>query len=291
MQRFGIPATARASFALYNTREEVDALVAGHREGAGGVRLMADLRDLYQDVILEHSKAPRNFRELAAANHKAEGFNPLCGDHFTVYLDLDGDSIRDISFQGSGCAISKASASMMTQSLKGKTKAEAEKLFGRFHDMVTGHAAARRRAGRAGQAGRFFRRVRISRAREVRDAGLAHAAGRARRQAGSGLDGIDVEHRTSEVIPMATNEPITLSREMRRGRNSQRHQQQASRRYSRARSCRIWAAVTRSYSDYGLMYRIDAKDADALGLSNAAPRRKQPRRRTSPSAKKWSGTS
>jgi nitrogen fixation protein NifU and related proteins len=101
---------------------------------------MADLRDLYQDVILEHSKAPRNFRELANANHKAEGFNPLCGDHFTVYLDLDGDSIRDISFQGSGCAISKASASMMTQSLKGKTKADAEKLFGRFHGMVTGHA-------------------------------------------------------------------------------------------------------------------------------------------------------
>ena len=100
---------------------------------------MADLRDLYQDVILEHSKAPRNFREMAGANHKAEGFNPLCGDHFTVYLDLEGDSIRDISFQGSGCAISKASASMMTQSLKGKTKADAEKLFGGFHDMVTGH--------------------------------------------------------------------------------------------------------------------------------------------------------
>jgi nitrogen fixation NifU-like protein len=100
---------------------------------------MGDLRDLYQDVILEHSKAPRNFRELASANHKAEGFNPLCGDHFTVYLDLQGDSIHDITFQGSGCAISKASASMMTQSLKGKTKADAEKLFGRFHDMVTGH--------------------------------------------------------------------------------------------------------------------------------------------------------
>ena len=100
---------------------------------------MPDLRDLYQDVILEHSKAPRNFRALASANRKAEGFNPLCGDRFTVYLDLEGDAIRDISFQGSGCAISKASASMMTQSLKGKSKADAEKLFGRFHDMVTGH--------------------------------------------------------------------------------------------------------------------------------------------------------
>ena len=99
---------------------------------------MSDLRDLYQDVILEHSKAPRNFRELPAANHKAEGFNPLCGDRFTVYVTLEGDAIRDISFQGSGCAISKSSASMMTQSVKGKTKAEAEKMFARFHELVTG---------------------------------------------------------------------------------------------------------------------------------------------------------
>jgi nitrogen fixation NifU-like protein len=77
-----------------------------------------------------------------AANHKAEGYNPLCGDRFTVYLDMEGDSIRDISFQGSGCAISKASASMMTQIVKGKTKAEAEQLFDRFHKLVTGHAPA-----------------------------------------------------------------------------------------------------------------------------------------------------
>jgi nitrogen fixation NifU-like protein len=102
---------------------------------------MSDLRDLYQDVILEHSKAPRNFRAQAAANHKAEGYNPLCGDRFTVYLTLEGDKISDISFEGSGCAISKASASMMTQSLKGKTIEEAEKLFARFHDLVTGHGA------------------------------------------------------------------------------------------------------------------------------------------------------
>jgi nitrogen fixation protein NifU and related proteins len=100
---------------------------------------MAGLRDLYQEVILEHSKVPRNYREIAGADHKAEGFNPLCGDRFTVYLHLDGEIIRDISFQGSGCAISKASASMMTQILKGKTRDEAEKLFGRFHDLVTGH--------------------------------------------------------------------------------------------------------------------------------------------------------
>jgi nitrogen fixation NifU-like protein len=99
---------------------------------------MSELRDLYQDVILEHSKAPRNYRELPAANHKAEGFNPLCGDRFTIYVTTEGDSIRDITFQGSGCAISKASASMMTQSLKGKSREEATKIFERFHNLVTG---------------------------------------------------------------------------------------------------------------------------------------------------------
>lgn len=101
---------------------------------------MSELRELYQDVILEHSKAPRNYRLLQTANHKAEGYNPLCGDHFTVYLDLEGDSIRDVSFQGSGCAISKASASMMTQIVKGKSKEETKKLFEQFHKLVTGQA-------------------------------------------------------------------------------------------------------------------------------------------------------
>jgi len=113
---------------------------------------MSDLRDLYQDVILEHSKTPRNYRELPAADHKAEGFNPLCGDRFTVYVTLDGDTIRDVSFQGSGCAISKSSASMMTQSVKGKTLAEAEKIFERFHEMVTGHAPA---AGNESELGKL----------------------------------------------------------------------------------------------------------------------------------------
>ena len=103
---------------------------------------MPDLRELYQEVILEHSKAPRNYRELARANHRAEGFNPICGDHFIVYLDLEDESIRDIGFQGSGCAISKASASMMTQCVKGKTKAEAETLFDQFHKLVTGQSPA-----------------------------------------------------------------------------------------------------------------------------------------------------
>lgn len=108
---------------------------------------MTDLRDLYQEVILEHSKAPRNYRLLQNANQTAEGFNPLCGDHFTVYLDLQGDAIRDISFQGSGCAISKASASMMTQMLKGKRREEAERLFEEFHKLVTGQAQATDKAG------------------------------------------------------------------------------------------------------------------------------------------------
>jgi nitrogen fixation NifU-like protein len=102
---------------------------------------MADLRELYQELILEHSKAPRNYREPAAANCKAEGYNPLCGDRFTVFLDVEDDFIRDVGFQGSGCAISKASASMMTQSVKGKTRAEAAKLFEQFHALVTGRAA------------------------------------------------------------------------------------------------------------------------------------------------------
>src|SRR6476646_5435508 len=101
---------------------------------------MADLRDLYQEVILEHSKAPRNFHTLAESNQQAEGFNPLCGDHFTVYVNVDGNSIQDIGFQGSGCAISKASASMMTQAVKGKSKAEAKELFDTFHKLVTGEA-------------------------------------------------------------------------------------------------------------------------------------------------------
>ena len=108
---------------------------------------MSELRDLYQEVILEHSKAPRNYRQLPAPHRSAEGFNPLCGDHFTVYVVLEGDSIRDISFQGSGCAISKASASMMTQSVKGKTKAEAEELFRQFQGLVTNQPAAGQGSG------------------------------------------------------------------------------------------------------------------------------------------------
>lgn len=97
----------------------------------------ADLRDLYQEVVLDHSKKPRNFRRLEDANRTAEGFNPLCGDRVVLYLKVDQGIIQDIGFQGSGCAISKASASMMTGALKGKTVEEAEALFQRFHDLVT----------------------------------------------------------------------------------------------------------------------------------------------------------
>jgi nitrogen fixation protein NifU and related proteins len=99
---------------------------------------MSDLRELYQQVILDHYKRPRNFKRLDGATCHAEGHNPLCGDEITVYLHMDGDTICDISFEGAGCAISQSAASLMTTVLKGKTKAEAEALFTKFHDMVTG---------------------------------------------------------------------------------------------------------------------------------------------------------
>ena len=101
---------------------------------------MSDLGDLYQEVILDHNKRPRNFQKLEGANRKAEGFNPLCGDQITVYLVLENDLIKDIGFQGSGCAISKASASMMTSAVKGKTRSEGEALFDKVHKMLTGAA-------------------------------------------------------------------------------------------------------------------------------------------------------
>ena len=98
---------------------------------------MSDLRELYQQVIIDHSRSPRNFKELEGASHSAEGYNPLCGDQITVYLLVDGDVVKDVSFKGSGCAISKASASLMTAAVKGKTIKEAEEMFDRFRDMVT----------------------------------------------------------------------------------------------------------------------------------------------------------
>ena len=100
----------------------------------------ADLRDLYQQVIMDHNKKPRNFIDMAYANHLAHGNNPLCGDALVVYVKLDGDVIQDLSFQGSGCAISMASASLMTEALKGKTLAEAEVIYQQVHDQLTGES-------------------------------------------------------------------------------------------------------------------------------------------------------
>lgn len=97
-----------------------------------------DLGALYQDVILEHNRSPKNFGELAEASGTAHGRNPMCGDEVTIWLKVDGDVVQDVSFIGTGCAISKASASMMTQAVKGKTREEATKLFEAFHGMVTG---------------------------------------------------------------------------------------------------------------------------------------------------------
>jgi len=97
-----------------------------------------NLRDLYQEVILDHAKKPRNFRALEEPSAKADGYNPVCGDRATIFLKLDGDRLSDVTFKGAGCSISTASASLMTEALKGKTRAEAKALFDRFHRLVTG---------------------------------------------------------------------------------------------------------------------------------------------------------
>jgi nitrogen fixation NifU-like protein len=99
---------------------------------------MSSLSELYQNVILEHNRSPRNYRAMPDADRKADGHNPLCGDQVTVFVRLDGDLIGDVSFQGAGCAISKASASLMTGAVKGKSTAEVAGLFDRFHQLVTG---------------------------------------------------------------------------------------------------------------------------------------------------------
>jgi nitrogen fixation NifU-like protein len=102
---------------------------------------MTDLQDLYQELILDHGRRPRNFRALDGATRSAEGYNPLCGDKVKIYVRMDADIVKDISFEGAGCAISTASASIMTETLKGKTRAEAEELFQTFHNLVTGRQA------------------------------------------------------------------------------------------------------------------------------------------------------
>lgn len=114
--------------------------------------MTTDVRSLYQEIILDHNKNPRNFRAMEDATRVVDGYNPLCGDHYTVYLKMKDDTIEDISFTGSGCAISKASASVMSTMTKGKTKKEAIALFTTFHDLVTGTADP---AGRLEELGRL----------------------------------------------------------------------------------------------------------------------------------------
>ncbi len=114
----------------------------------------SDLQDLYQQVIVDHSKKPRNFRAIEDAR-KVEGYNPLCGDHVTVYVKMDGGRIADISFQGTGCAISTASASLLTEALKGKTLEDADALFAAFHELVTGLEPAHAERPRLGKLEAF----------------------------------------------------------------------------------------------------------------------------------------
>jgi len=112
---------------------------------------MSELDDLYQEVILDHNKSPRNFRAIAGANRRADGYNPLCGDQVTVFLQVEDGVIKDISFQGSGCAISKASASMMTTELKGKPESAAHELFENVHHMLTGEPGSEDGGERVGK--------------------------------------------------------------------------------------------------------------------------------------------
>ena len=117
---------------------------------------MNELRELYQEYILDHSKHPRNFHVAASANREARGHNPLCGDKLTVYVKLEDDRIADVSFEGAGCAISTASASLMTQALKGKTLAEAKELYEEFHGMVTGDPGGHVPSDRLGKLAVFM---------------------------------------------------------------------------------------------------------------------------------------
>jgi len=116
---------------------------------------MEELRELYQEIILDHNKNPRNFGKLENANRIVEGQNPLCGDHYTIYLLLEGEIVKDIGFEGAGCAISKASGSVMTSLLKGKTIKEAEKLFNLFHKIVTGEEDVRDHLDELGKLAAF----------------------------------------------------------------------------------------------------------------------------------------
>lgn len=116
---------------------------------------MSDLRELYQELIIDHSKKPHNFKKLEHATCHAEGYNPLCGDKYTVYAELEDGKIKSVSFQGAGCAISMASASMMTDKMRSKTPEQAEELFQKFHDLVTGATAVDDEEGVEGELGKL----------------------------------------------------------------------------------------------------------------------------------------
>jgi nitrogen fixation NifU-like protein len=116
---------------------------------------MPALRELYQEIILDHNKSPRNFRVIADATRSVEGYNPLCGDHYSIFVKMNGDLITDVSFQGSGCAISKASASVMSTIVKGKTRGEAERLFEVFHRLVRGEIKPEKHEGQLGRLAAF----------------------------------------------------------------------------------------------------------------------------------------
>ena len=116
---------------------------------------MSALRELYQEIILDHNKSPRNFRKMENATRAVDGYNPLCGDHYKIFVKVEGDVIQDISFDGAGCAISKASASVMSSVLKGKTKGEAERLFQQFHKLVTGDIDAEKNLEALGKLAAF----------------------------------------------------------------------------------------------------------------------------------------
>jgi nitrogen fixation NifU-like protein len=136
---------------------------------------MSSVSELYQSVILDHNKTPRNYGHLdsESARH-AKGHNPLCGDQVTVWLELEGDVVKEVRFEGQGCAISRASASLMTIAVKGKTVAEVERLFSDFHGLVTGEASPRDGGSAAGAAEGVRERGAVSRAGEVREPGVAH---------------------------------------------------------------------------------------------------------------------
>ena len=158
---------------------------------------MPDLRELYQEVILEHSKAPRNYRELATANHKAEGYNPLCGDHFTVYLDLEGDSIQRHRLPGLRLRDFQGVGVHDDAEREGQDQGGSGKTLRPVPQAGDGPVAGEREPGRTGQAGRFFRRLGVSCAGQVRNPGLARITRCDARETGNGVDGVahDAEKR------------------------------------------------------------------------------------------------